>query len=172
MTDFTIRQAAADDCEAVAAMLNDMNRLHGLPDDLFNAEGLRADGFAERPVFDLFVAEKAGRLVGYTLFVDFYDTDLAARGVWLTDVYVEAVARGAGIGRALIAAVAREAKARGGRSVWWGVDASNSGARALYARLGARDEDARILQLDSTAFDDLAAEASIGENSTTQEHPP
>ena len=47
-------------------------------------------------------------------------------------------------------------------SVWWGVLSSNRKARDFYAAIGARDEDARILELDGPALAALAAETSEG----------
>ncbi len=47
-----------------------------------------------------------------------------------------------------------------------------SGFAVSVARLGARDEDARILQLDGSAFDDLAAQAPSVKSSTTWESLP
>jgi GNAT superfamily N-acetyltransferase len=47
-------------------------------------------------------------------------------------------ARGTGLGRALIAAVYREADARGADRVYWLTHETNTTARALYDRVARR----------------------------------
>lgn len=64
-----------------------------------------------------------------------------------------------GVGRKLFSAVAAETVDSGMASLWWGVMSDNTQARAFFASLGARDEDARILELDGQALQALAAEA-------------
>jgi ribosomal protein S18 acetylase RimI-like enzyme len=81
-----------------------------------------------------------------------------ARSVWLDDIFVDEPARGRGVGRRLLVAVAAVAVNRGARSVWWGVRSSNHRARAYYAKLGATDDNARILELNEPALSALAAE--------------
>ena len=60
-----------------------------------------------------------GRPVGYALFYPSYDTEHAARGLYLQDLYVVPEARRQGIGRALMAAVARACQADGGCYLFW-----------------------------------------------------
>ena len=152
----TIRPAAAADAGAIAEMANELSRLHGRPDDLYSAELVAAHAFGEAPLFSILVAERHGTLVGYAFFEDTFNSDNAARGVWLLDLFVREGARRQGIGQALLATAARETLARGGTSLLWGVISDNAGARAFYAGIGARDEDARILELDGEALTDLA----------------
>jgi len=155
-----IRQAVADDAEALADLMNGLNRAEGIGRAVHSRATLLRDGFGARPWFAALVAERERRLVGYTLFHDTYNTDLAAPGVWLCDLYVEQSFRGQGIGRRLMAEVARRCVAGGGKSLWWAVRSANVGARAFYARLGAGDEDARVLQIEGRALEALGAAAS------------
>jgi len=55
---------------------------------------------------------------------------------YLQDLWTEPGARGEGIGRALIAAVAAAARAHGATPVYWLTHAGNAPARALYDRVG------------------------------------
>ncbi len=52
--------------------------------------------------------------------------------VYLQDLYVDADARGAGVGRALIEAVYAEADAAGAANVYWMTQTDNATARRLY----------------------------------------
>ena len=62
---------------------------------------------------------RRGTLLGYALFYPSYDTDHGAKGAYLQDLYVLPEARGRGIGRALMAAVARACQADGGCYLFW-----------------------------------------------------
>ena len=82
-----------------------------------------------------------GKIVGYALFYAGYDVDTASRGVHLADLFVAESARRRGVGRALVAAVARECRRTGGAWIAWFVQRDNREARAFYRALGARQDD-------------------------------
>ena len=163
-SEFRIRAAVSADAAAVAALGNELNRQHGLPETFTEAIVMR-DGFEGPRRFSLLVAEGPGRsgerLVGYALYHPQYNSDKPGWGLWLVDLFVEPELRGRGLGRRLLAAVAAEAEATGAVSLWWGVVSANRDARDFYAALGARDEDARILELDGVALAALARQADV-----------
>ena len=67
----------------------------------------------------------------------------------LGDLYVRQSARRRGLAHDLVAAVARAARGRGASHLSVTVDASNAGARALYAELGFTDESLHLaVELD------------------------
>ncbi len=144
----TIRPAVRADAEAIAELANELNRFHKNPDDLYSAKLIEAEAFDGTPLISVLVAEREGALVGYAFFQDVFNAESALRGVWLDDLYVREPARRQGIGQDLIAAVARETLARGGRALWWSVFRDNRDARAFYAKLGARDNDANVVELE------------------------
>ena len=117
---------------------------------------MRRDAFGRRRALRLLVAEVGGRLVGYASFAVGYNTDVAARDLWMHDLFVQAPWRRAGIGRALLTAVAREAAGRGLASLEWGVRSSNTRALRFYRRLGAHVGHARIASLRGRALRALA----------------
>ncbi len=154
--EFHVRPARPEDAAGIAGCANALNAAHGGSDTLYSEATIRDHAFGPRPLFDVLVAEHRGAVAGYASYQDLYNTDLAEPGLWLIDLYVDEALRGRGAGYALMAATARAAVDRGATSVWWGVDASNRSARDFYARLGARDGDARILELDGAALAVLA----------------
>lgn len=152
-----IRPARPDEAAELARMANALNLFEGKAPDLFSAEIISHDAFGPHAAFSALVAEIEGRLAGYTFHFPFYNTDLAARGVWLSDLYVEPHARGYGVGRALIAAVAAHAVKTGAASVWWSVRANNDNARQFYRHIGAREEDMRLVEIDGDVLKSIAA---------------
>jgi GNAT superfamily N-acetyltransferase len=158
MASVQIRPATRKDALRIAEMANALNRHHGLDDTVFTPEKVARDGFAPHAAFHCLLAELNDDVVGYAMYQDIYNSDEAARGLWLVDLFVEARARSLGIGRRLMAALARVALQRGAVSLWWGVSSDNGGARALYANLGAHDWNYRILELYQEDLERLAQE--------------
>jgi GNAT superfamily N-acetyltransferase len=85
--------------------LNDHVGIHGRP---FTPERICADAFGPQAAFTPLVAELDGAVVGYAFFSLGYNTDFAARSMWLHDLFVAPAARGRGVGYALMTAVAAE----------------------------------------------------------------
>jgi len=63
---------------------------------------------------------------------------LARRGVWLEDLFVRPAHRGAGVGRALLAAVAAHTREGGGERLEWAALDWNELALGFYRRVGAQ----------------------------------
>ena len=100
-------------------------------------EGLRETLFGARPYAEVVIAEEGGGAAGFALFFHNYSTFLGRPGIYLEDLYVRPEMRGRGIGRALLAHLARLAVERGcGRLEWWVLD-WNEPAIRFYRALGA-----------------------------------
>lgn len=93
-------------------------------------------------------ASVAGRLVGITHYL-FHASTWAPRVCYLQDLFVAPETRGQGVARALIDAVARDARAAGATRLYWLTQTGNSTARALYDRV-ARYEG--FIRYDHAAF--------------------
>ena len=152
----SVRFAAPSDGAALAELV--LGLMDHLGDDraYFDRERFLADAFGPEPQFAVLVAERAGELVGYALFFDCYEPAFAARGVYLSDLFVSARARRGGVGRALIAAVARDAKRRERTFVWW--VARGDDARAFYRTLTDVEQAASAHAITFETFERLAAE--------------
>src|SRR5437899_7053029 len=109
----------------LAEMANDLNDHVGIHGRLFTPERVLADGFGPQAAFTVLVAELDGAVVGYAFFTMGYNTDVAARSIWLYDIFVMPAARGRGVGHALMKAVAAETVRSGGVSLDWGVHPTN-----------------------------------------------
>ena len=79
-------------------------------------------------------AEIDGRLVGIAHYL-FHKSVWAESVCYLQDLFVDPAARGKGAARALIEAVAADARDRGASRYYWQTRESNATARALYDRV-------------------------------------
>lgn len=75
-----------------------------------------------------------GKLVGIAHYL-FHTSTWAATVCYLQDLFTAPQARGQGVARALIEAVAREAQARGASRYYWLTQDHNAVARVLYDKL-------------------------------------
>ena len=123
-------------------------------------ELLGAALFGERPVAEAAIAELDGGPVGFALFFHNFSTFLARPGIYLEDLYVRPAARGRGVGRALLAHLARLALERGCGRLEWAVLDWNEPAIRFYEGIGARQmTEWQIFRLSGEALARLAAPA-------------
>ena len=94
--------------------------------------------FSERPAAEALIAEVGSEAAGYALFFPTFSSFLAVQGVWLEDLFVRPLHRNAGVGRALLSAVAACVRERGGERLEWAALDWNELALGFYRRLGAR----------------------------------
>lgn len=84
------------------------------------------------------VADDDGQLLGLTHYV-FHPNLWRPEGVcYLQDLFTLPAARGRGVARALIEAVAEAARARGAANLYWLTAEDNYAGRMLYDRVAAR----------------------------------
>lgn len=116
--------------------------------------------FADRPAIFAHVAEQSGAVAGFALWFLNYSTWLGRHGIYLEDLYVTPGQRGTGLGRALLAELARICVRNGyGRLDWWVLD-WNSAARGFYESLGAVTmDDWTVHRLAGPALHALAGSA-------------
>jgi len=138
----SIRSALATDAPAIGSLALQFARyLRGLGDTSdFNltAEAYLRDGFGPQPAFAGIVAEDNGVVVGYLLYHFGYDSDAAAKVLFIADLYVEAGTRRQGIGHALAARVASIAREASARELIWSVYQANQLAAGFYEKIGAQ----------------------------------
>jgi len=151
-----VREAMPADAETIADFARALSLEEGYPAPALQAQHVRAEGFGASPRFRALLAERDGRPVGYALFYPAYDTDHAARGFYLQDLYVAPEVRRQGAGRALMAAVARACQADGGCYVFWNALPTNRAGLAFYRAIGACEEKILTLSLQPDALQRLA----------------
>jgi GNAT superfamily N-acetyltransferase len=137
----SIRPATIDDAALLRALIRELAEFERELDLCVIEEAeLVRDGFGPAPKFRALVAEWNGITAGYALFFDFYST-WTGRGLFLEDLLVREPFRSRGIGKELLAAVARIAVEENCYGLQWEVLDWNEKAIDFYKSLGAEFRD-------------------------------
>lgn len=133
-----IRAASARDVPLLLELFWELAEYEHLEHEMSATEELLREAlFGERPAAEALIAERGSQTAGYALFFPTFSSFLATRGVWLEDLFVRPPHRGAGVGRALLAAVAARVRADGGERLEWAALDWNELALGFYRRIGA-----------------------------------
>jgi GNAT superfamily N-acetyltransferase len=157
-----VREARPGDAAVLLEMFGELAEYEHLEHELHaTAEQLEDALFGQRPAAAALIAELDSATVGYALFFPTFSSFLASRGVWLEDLFVRPVHRGAGVGRALLAAVAARARDGGGERLEWAALDWNELALGFYRSLGAQTMDEWIThRLHGDALQRMAEEGA------------
>jgi GNAT superfamily N-acetyltransferase len=153
-----VRAAHPDDVPALVRLVRDLAAYEREPDAVRLTEDVLAERlFGPEPAVFAHVAEADGRVVGMAVWFLTFSTWTGTHGIWLEDLFVEPEARGSGLGRRLLAALAAIAVERGyARLEWTGLD-WNAPALGFYRALGAVGmEDWTTQRLQGSALAALA----------------
>lgn len=100
-------------------------------------DDIRESLFGDWPGAEVVLAYVGSNLAGFALFFHNYSTFLGRRGLYLEDLFVLPAYRSKGVGRRLLAHLARLAVERKcGRMEWWVLDWNESAIR-FYQSIGA-----------------------------------
>jgi GNAT superfamily N-acetyltransferase len=153
-----IRAATPADVPLVLQFIRELAEYERLADAVVaTEERLHAALFGDRPAAEVRIALLDDTPVGFALFFHSFSTFLARRGVYLEDLYVRPEARGRGVGRALLAELARIALERDCGRLEWSVLDWNAPAIAFYQALGAEPlSDWTVVRVRGPALEALA----------------
>ena len=161
MTDalITIRPATIDDVPLIRQLIAELADYEKLAHAAVSTDDdLRAQLFGAHPAAEVLIGEVDGEPAGFALFFHNFSTFLGKRGLYLEDLFVRPAFRGAGLGRHLMAALARIALQRDCGRFEWSVLDWNQPAIDFYRRLGATGmEEWTVQRLEGAALHALAA---------------
>ena len=157
MENSIVRFALPEDTLVILSFIRELAEYEKLLDQLVATEETLREWLFEKKKAEALIAELDGEPVGYALFFHNFSTFLGRAGMYLEDLYVRPSARKKGIGRGLLAAVARIAKERGcGRLEWSCLD-WNKPSVDFYLSLGAQPMDGwTIFRLTGDGINKLA----------------
>jgi len=112
--DIAVRLAIPEDAGTIFALIRELAAFEELLHEVRATEAdIRRDGFGPQPRFECLLADLRDEPVGFALFFHSYSTFEGRAGLYLEDIYVRPSARGRGVGRALMRALAQAALERG-----------------------------------------------------------
>ena len=118
---------------------------------------LRESLFSTNPSAEVLLAYIGENPVGFAVYFRNFSTFLGRSGMYLEDLFVEPAYRGRGIGKAILAHIAKIAKERGCQRLNWAVLNWNRRAIEFYRGLGAvLLDDWTVCRLSGSALDELA----------------
>jgi GNAT superfamily N-acetyltransferase len=157
----SIRPAAPADLPLIAALIRELAVYEKLEAEVrFDEVVLARHLFGPRPHAEVVVGEVNGHAQGFALFFHNFSTFEGRPGIYLEDLYVRPEARGAGLGKALLAHLAALAIARDCARLEWSVLDWNAPAIGFYKALGARPMDEwTVMRVDGDALGALGGQA-------------
>jgi GNAT superfamily N-acetyltransferase len=157
----SVRPATAGDVPLDRALIAELADYERLADAaVATDDGLREQLFGAHPAAEVLIGEVDGEPAGFALFFHNFSTFLGKRGLYLEDLFVRPAFRGAGLGKRLMAALARIAVERDCGRFEWSVLDWNAPAIGFYRRIGATGMDEWTVQrLEGDALRALAADA-------------
>lgn len=133
----TVRTAKVEDVPVIRELISELAEYEKRLEEVLTTEAvISRDGFGKHPEFSALIAEWGGTTAGFALFFGHYSTWRGA-GLYLEDLFVRPEHRGRGVGKALLAGVARVAKEQNRLFIRWVVLDWNQPAIAMYEKLGA-----------------------------------
>ncbi|MGH6880965.1 N-acetyltransferase family protein [Hypericibacter sp.] len=152
-----VRPATPQDIPALGRLMAELLAHYGMagPDAANIAKALAA----QLPKVEFLLAFEGDDLEGFASFSLLFPGLGLDPQFYMKDLYTAVAARGRGVARALMRALARRARDRGCVRIDWTTDRDNLPARAAYKALGAAVLDERVYyRLDADAITRLADE--------------
>jgi GNAT superfamily N-acetyltransferase len=133
-----IRPATVADVPAILGFIRELAHYENLSDACIATEEMLGEHlFGSTKAAEVLIAELDSMPVAFAVFFGTFSTFLAKPGIYLEDLLVLPEARGQGVGKALLTAIARIAVQRNCGRLEWAVLDWNDSAIGFYKKLGA-----------------------------------
>ena len=155
-----IRPVAPGDVPSVVTLVHELAAYEQAAAECsLTDDDLRDALFRDSPALFGHVATVGDEVVGCALWFLNYSTWRGVHGIYLEDLFVQPRHRGAGLGRALLAALAGECVERGYARLEWSVLDWNEPAIGFYRALGAAGQDEwTTFRLEGEALTELGSQ--------------
>jgi len=155
----SVRPATRADLPSVLSLLRELAQFEGKLDQVEASEArLNEYAFGPRACIEMLVGSACGIDVSYALFFPHFASFRALPWLYLEDLYVQPQARGSGVGRAMMRALAKLVQDREWAGMAWGVLDWNEAAFHFYERLGAQRSNGHVgMELSGAPLERLTA---------------
>ena len=155
----SIRPATPEDVPLVLEFIRGLSRYERLEHEMqATTADIAVALFGPQPSAEVVFGCLDGIPVGYTLFFRTFSSFVGKPGIWLEDLFVQPQARGHGVGKGLLAWLARTTLERGCARLDWAVLDWNAPSIAFYQGIGAVAQDEWItMRVSGAALERLAA---------------
>ncbi len=155
----SIRAASRDDAALILQFIKDLAAYEKLSHEVLATESdIVRDLFGPAPKVFCEIAEWAGEPVGFALWFYTYSTFQGRHGIWMEDLFVSPVVRGKGIGKALLAHLARRCLGENlGRLEWWVLDWNTPSIDFYKGQGGELQEEWTKVRVSGPALERLGA---------------
>lgn len=134
---FSFRKGVQQDLPQVLGLIKELAEYEKAPLEVtVSVADMERDGFGEHPIFQFFVAETEGKIVGISLYYIKYST-WKGKCVFLEDIIVTEAYRKFGIGKKLFDEVVKVAKEMKVKRLEWQVLEWNEPAIKFYEKLNS-----------------------------------
>ena len=149
-----IRKAIQNDMPSVLELIQELATFEKEPDAVVvTVDDLVRDGFSENPLFQCFIAEVDGEIIGMALYYYRYST-WKGKTIHLEDLIVKENKRGTGAGFALYKEIIKQGKTENVRRIEWNVLDWNTPAIDFYEKSGAKVlGDWRVVHMDDKGIE-------------------
>ena len=160
--DFTIEPAQPSDVPLILSLIQELAAYEQLSHEVTATEERLHDAlFGRAPVAHAVIAREGSDAAGFALYFFNFSTFLGKPGLYLEDLFVRPRWRKRGLGRQLLAHLARVAVERGCGRMEWSVLNWNETALRVYRSIGAAPlSEWTVQRLVGQPLADLAASAS------------
>jgi len=136
---FSVRIAEPGDLERLLPLVRELWEHEEMPWHETGTPAALARLLGDDSVGRVWIAEDAGRPIGYLALCFGYSLEYLGRDAFVDELYVEPSLRGSGLGAQLLALVEAACPALGVSALHLEVDHTNARAKQLYVREGFRD---------------------------------
>ncbi|GAA0572542.1 GNAT family N-acetyltransferase [Kribbella sandramycini] len=141
MTDDRVRRARPEDVPAIVELVHALADYERAPDEChLTADQLHTALFGPAPAVFAHIALHDDEIAGCAIWFLSYSTWRGVHGIYLEDLFVRPTARGTGLGKALLTALAQECVRNNYERLEWSVLNWNTPAIDFYESLNANPQ--------------------------------